>query len=110
MKPVFGGFGTRLKFIKFGHRRNIICCSSLFESTEMKIARKRRIEPGWSSQAGAVRLEKSGWSSQAGAVRLEQSGWRSQAGSVRIEQSDGSSQDGAVRRKQPGWSSQTEAV
>ena len=31
--------------------------SRFFESTEMKIAGKRRIEPGWSSQTGAARME-----------------------------------------------------
>ena len=31
--------------------------SSFFESTEMKIAGKRRIEPGWSSQTGAAWME-----------------------------------------------------
>ena len=38
----------------------------------MKIAGKRRIEPDWSSQDGAVRLEKPRWSSQTGAARMEQ--------------------------------------
>ena len=36
-------------------------CSRLFESTEIKIAGKRRIEPEWSGQTGAFRIEK-GWS------------------------------------------------
>jgi len=71
---------------KQGNRRNIISCSSLFESTEMKMAGKRRIEPRWSSQTGAVSLEQSDWSSQTGAVRLEQSDWSSQDGAVRMEQ------------------------
>ena len=42
-------------------------CNSLFESTEIKKAGKRRIEPEWSSQTGAARIEQSDWSSLDGA-------------------------------------------
>ena len=71
---------------KQGNRRSIISCSSLIEFTEIKIAGKRRIEPEWSSQTGAARIEQSDWSSLDGA------GWILGLGHhfVKIGSSDGS--------------------
>ena len=42
---------------KTGEQREHHKLYDLFESTEMKIAGKRRMEPEWSSQTGAARME-----------------------------------------------------
>ena len=46
-----------LKHGKTGEQREHNKLYDLFESTEMKIAGKRRMEPEWSSQTGAARME-----------------------------------------------------
>ena len=51
------GIGSRLLDSSLLRQGQIISCSSLLESTEMKIAGKRRVKLEWSSQTGAARME-----------------------------------------------------
>ena len=63
----WGKFKDLWRHGKTGEQKEHHSCSSLLESTEKKIAGKKRIKQEWSSQTGAARLEQSDWSCQDGA-------------------------------------------
>ena len=58
----WGKFKDLWRHEKTGEQNEHHSCRSLLESTEKKIAGKKRIKQEWSSQTGAVRLELPGWS------------------------------------------------